>query len=173
MEKEESPIYQRLVHLIKHFESGVQTRFAERVGIPTGIVGGMLGKKKVKPGFELTGKILQAYPQLNERWLLLGEGEMLKNSPNAGNTPKKKLYNPAELFPDGTSIVEEPNGMVPGEVVERHGQVIQTFSTSPKNTSKHAQLPGLDLVQTVARYGAQIQELRQELTALKERVDKH
>jgi repressor LexA len=75
---DDSPISQRLIALIAHFEGGVQTRFAEKVGIATGIVGGMLGKKQSKPGLELTGKILQAYPSISERWLILGEGEMLK-----------------------------------------------------------------------------------------------
>lgn len=71
-------MHERLNFLIERLANGVQARFAERVGVPTGTIGDILGKKKSKPGFELTGKILQAYPEVNERWLITGEGEMLK-----------------------------------------------------------------------------------------------
>lgn len=79
VEKTQQPVHERLNFLIERLASGVQARFAERVGVPTGTIGDILGKKKSKPGFELTGKILQAYPEVNERWLLTGEGKMLKS----------------------------------------------------------------------------------------------
>lgn len=79
VEKTQQPVHERLNFLIEQLANGVQARFAERVGVPTGTIGDILGKKKSKPGFELTGKILQAYPEVSERWLLTGEGEMLKS----------------------------------------------------------------------------------------------
>ncbi|MBO2010897.1 S24 family peptidase [Hymenobacter negativus] len=79
VEKTQQPVHERLIFLIERLAGGVQARFAERVGVPTGTIGDILGKKKSKPGFELTGKILQAYPEVSERWLLTGEGEMLKS----------------------------------------------------------------------------------------------
>ncbi len=85
MLKKEEPIHQRLNLLIKGLESGVQRRFAQRIGVASGAIGDILGQRKSKPGFDLTGKILQAYPQLRARWLLLGEGEMLKSSPAPKN----------------------------------------------------------------------------------------
>ena len=72
-------MHERLIFLIERLAGGVQARFAERVGVPTGTIGDILGKKKSKPGFELTGKILLAYPEVNERWLITGEGQMLKS----------------------------------------------------------------------------------------------
>jgi hypothetical protein len=79
VEKTQQPVHERLNFLIERLAGGVQARFAERVGVPTGTIGDILGKKKSKPGFELTGKILQAYPEVSERWLITGEGEMLKH----------------------------------------------------------------------------------------------
>lgn len=79
VEKAQQPVHERLNFLIERLAGGVQARFAERVGVPTGTIGDILGKKKSKPGFELTGKILQAYPEVSERWLLTGDGEMLKS----------------------------------------------------------------------------------------------
>jgi repressor LexA len=79
VEKTQQPIHERLNFLIERLAGGIQARFAERVGVPTGTIGDILGKKKSKPGFELTGKILQAYPEVSERWLITGEGEMLKS----------------------------------------------------------------------------------------------
>lgn len=79
VEKTQQPVHERLNFLIERLANGIQARFAERVGVPTGTIGDILGKKKSKPGFELTGKILQAYPEVNERWLITGEGEMLKS----------------------------------------------------------------------------------------------
>jgi hypothetical protein len=78
VEKAQHPVHERLNFLIEQLADGIQARFAERVGVPTGTIGDILGKKKSKPGFELTGKILQAYPEVSERWLITGEGEMLK-----------------------------------------------------------------------------------------------
>jgi len=79
VERTQQPVHERLNFLIERLAGGVQARFAERVGVPTGTIGDILGKKKSKPGFELTGKILQAYPEVSERWLITGEGEMLKS----------------------------------------------------------------------------------------------
>jgi hypothetical protein len=79
VEKSQQPVHERLNFLIERLAGGVQARFAERVGVPTGTIGDILGKKKSKPGFELTGKILQAYPEVSERWLITGDGDMLKS----------------------------------------------------------------------------------------------
>ncbi|MBF9224267.1 S24 family peptidase [Hymenobacter ruricola] len=83
VEKTQQPVHERLIFLIERLAGGVQARFADRVGVPTGTIGDILGKKKSKPGFELTGKILLAYPEVSERWLLTGEGEMLKTKVSA------------------------------------------------------------------------------------------
>ncbi|RZK44853.1 MAG: hypothetical protein EOO61_02280 [Hymenobacter sp.] len=84
--------------LIQTLEDGVQRRFAQTIGVASGVVGDMLGQRKSKPGFDLTSKILQAYPQIRAEWLMLGEGEMLKSatpsntsalhSPQLGTEPR-------------------------------------------------------------------------------------
>jgi phage repressor protein C with HTH and peptisase S24 domain len=84
-EKPEEPIHQRINLLINTLEEGVQRRFAQTIGVASGVVGDMLGQRKSKPGFDLISKILQAYPQIRAEWLLLGQGEMLKSA----EVPKK------------------------------------------------------------------------------------
>lgn len=58
----------------------MQRRFAQTIGVASGVVGDMLGQRKSKPGFDLVSKILQAYPQIRAEWLMRGEGEMLKSA---------------------------------------------------------------------------------------------
>jgi hypothetical protein len=96
VEKTQKPVHERLSFLIEQLAGGVQARFAERVGVPTGTIGDIMGKKKAKPGFELTGKILQAYPEVNERWLLTGEGEMLKSDISSESSQKISPYPPGQ-----------------------------------------------------------------------------
>jgi len=84
-DKTEEPIHQRLNLLIQSLEDGVQRRFAQTIGVASGVVGDMLGQRKSKPGFDLISKILQAYPQIRAEWLMRGEGEMLK-APTPPNT---------------------------------------------------------------------------------------
>jgi phage repressor protein C with HTH and peptisase S24 domain len=83
--KEQEPIHQRISQLINELAGGVQRRFAEHVGIASGVIGDIVGQRKSKPGFDITVKILQAYPQLRAEWLMLGKGEMLESEESSKN----------------------------------------------------------------------------------------
>jgi transcriptional regulator with XRE-family HTH domain len=76
----EDAVYQRLNFIVNTFEGGNQAEFARRIGVRSGVVGDMFGKRRNKPSFDVLGKIALAYPQLRVEWLLTGEGEMLKES---------------------------------------------------------------------------------------------
>ena len=78
--EEESPVYQRLNFLVDNLENGNQADFARRIGVRSGVVGDMFGKRRNKPSFDVLAKIASAYPQLRVEWLLSGEGEMLKSA---------------------------------------------------------------------------------------------
>jgi repressor LexA len=106
VEKTQHPVHERLSFLIERLAGGIQARFAERVGVPTGTIGDILGKKKSKPGFELTGKILQAYPEVSERWLLTGEGEMLK-SEISDSTQEISSYPPGQTNVQAVGLLSE------------------------------------------------------------------
>ena len=75
-EKTQEPIHQRLVELINSTEAGVQRRFAQRIGVGSGVIGDMLGQRKTKPGLDILTKILAAYPTLRAEWLMRGTGTM-------------------------------------------------------------------------------------------------
>jgi phage repressor protein C with HTH and peptisase S24 domain len=71
----------------------------------------MLGKKKSKPGFDIVGKILHSYPEINERWLLLGEGEMLKSTPSVTEVKESLSY--MQPQPSGLEASTSPQRVQP------------------------------------------------------------
>jgi transcriptional regulator with XRE-family HTH domain len=76
----EDVVYQRLTLVVNSLENGNQAEFARRIGVRSGVVGDMFGKRRNKPSFDVLAKIVSAYPQLRVKWLLLGEGEMLESA---------------------------------------------------------------------------------------------
>jgi phage repressor protein C with HTH and peptisase S24 domain len=105
--EEESPVYQRLNFLVDNLENGNQADFARRIGVRSGVVGDMFGKRRNKPSFDVLAKIVAAYPQLRVEWLLSGEGEMLKSAtpPNTSS-----LHSSTDLYiqPDTKGNVQAP-----------------------------------------------------------------
>lgn len=71
-------IKDRLIAFLEYLDIG-QNKFAQNVGLSAGFVNN-LGKNIRSKSLN---KILSTYPQLNENWLLTGEGEMIK--PNTQN----------------------------------------------------------------------------------------
>lgn len=78
-----------------------KTLFFNKVGVsPSNFKG--VGKKS-SIGSDLVVKILTEYPELSPEWLMLGEGEMLRDpSKQAANDPKKEIipsHTPQEGIP--------------------------------------------------------------------------
>jgi phage repressor protein C with HTH and peptisase S24 domain len=109
--EEESSVYQRLNFIVDNLEGGNQAEFARRIGVRSGVVGDMFGKRRNKPSFEVLGKIVAAYPQLRVEWLLLGEGEMLKTAVQ----PNTSALHSAEkaIEPHVVAIAEGDNTAAP------------------------------------------------------------
>lgn len=63
----------RLLIFLEHLGVG-QNKFAQSVGLSAGFVNN-LGENISSKSLN---KILSVYPQLNEKWLLTGEGQMIK-----------------------------------------------------------------------------------------------
>lgn len=69
----------RLELLIDTYCKGSKAEFAKRVGVAPSLVTNVTGIRKGAPSFEFLAKIAAAFPQINCRWLLTGEGDMAQN----------------------------------------------------------------------------------------------
>lgn len=111
-------VAQRIATLIESL--GMKTAdFADKVGIQKSAVSHLIGGRN-KPSFEVIGSMLQAFPELNPDWLILGKGDMwrkvetvpsTKNSlqnQRAHSTSLKELVNAAPL-PNTTSHTQIQN----------------------------------------------------------------
>jgi len=72
-------INSRIVFLIDALEKGRRVDFAEKIGVPQGSLHGIVGKRQSEPYYRILNKILINYPNVNSRWLMLGEGEPFVN----------------------------------------------------------------------------------------------
>ena len=70
----ELTVKQRIIEFIKYKGIG-QTKFEKAVGLSNGY----LNQLRHAPSYEKIQMIIGAFPDLNEVWLLTGEGEMLKS----------------------------------------------------------------------------------------------
>lgn len=82
----ESPVKQRLISFIRYKKISL-SKFEELVGLSNGYVKNM--RKSL--GVEKLRNMLQVFPELNQEWLLYGEGEMLK--PAYGNIHQQGTIN--------------------------------------------------------------------------------
>ena len=114
-------IHDRIKELVTHFGDGANTAFANIVGVSEGNVRGYI--KGVVPKQDFLEKVVRCC-EVNPRWLLTGEGEMLKEE----NVPAKVSFDPSvgtpyydvdfiggfnEIFNNQTTI-PDCNVLVPG-----------------------------------------------------------
>lgn len=112
--KDQEPIHQRFEELIAQLAGGVQRRFAQHIGVASGVIGDIVGQRKSKPGFDITVKILHAYPELRAEWLMLGEGTMLKSA----ESPKNNSVSSAPAAPNVELFIQpDISGNVPAPVI--------------------------------------------------------
>ena len=69
-------ISDRIQILITSKAAGSQVKFAEAVGIGESQVSNITTKKHA-PGFQTLSRIVNAYPDINARWLLTGHGSLM------------------------------------------------------------------------------------------------
>ena len=70
----------------KHLTS---SELADSIGIQRSNLTHVLNGRN-KPSFPFISKLLETYPEINAKWLLLGQGEMLENS--AAVSPEANLF---------------------------------------------------------------------------------
>lgn len=85
-------VAKRIAELIEY--SGMKVAdFAERVGIQKSAVSHLISGRN-KPSFEVLSSMLILFPELNPDWLILGAGDMLRQT----NTPQTTVHtSPATL----------------------------------------------------------------------------
>lgn len=84
-----------------------KSEYAEKLNVGPAVISHIYSFRN-KPGVELIQSLLAAFPEINERWLLLGEGEMLKTDNQAITSMfKEKLNNLSNKMALNKSILSE------------------------------------------------------------------
>lgn len=78
---------ERLEKVIKEFGFSSQNKFAEAIGEPQGKVSRYV-RGEGNPGFEFLEKLALTFPNLNMRYLLVGQGGILKDNQNLSIAPE-------------------------------------------------------------------------------------
>ena len=123
-------VAQRIATLIESL--GMKTAdFADKVGIQKSAVSHLIGGRN-KPSFEVIGSMLQAFPELNPDWLILGKGDMWRKVETVPST-KNSLQNQRA---HSTSLKELVNA-APLPNTTSHTQIQNTESVESKPILKH------------------------------------
>jgi transcriptional regulator with XRE-family HTH domain len=115
-------------------------KFAEMIGVQPSSVSHILSGRN-NPGFDFIQKILLSYPFLNAEWLILGKGDMLKNTDMQGT-----------LFMVNRKEGAETGGHFPGTGQPDGGQQGETsldFTNVNKNEADYDYKSEKDLIPNV------------------------
>lgn len=66
------------MQIVTQFCNDKKSNFAQMIGVTPSVVGNITGERNGNPSFEVLQKILNAFPEINPEWLILGNGAMLK-----------------------------------------------------------------------------------------------
>lgn len=67
----------RYLELIEFFSAGVKRKFASRIKSHPSIIENICGSRESNPSFAVLEKTLNAFENINARWLITGKGNML------------------------------------------------------------------------------------------------
>lgn len=119
--------------------------FADKIGVQRSSVSHVLNGRN-NPGFSFIQKILETYPRINSRWLIMGEGDMY-----LGNTVKhKESTSPNDLFSNNKPIFENNTEKYSNNKVE-----IQTSKNEPVQVSAKDQDVKKEVVRVLIFYSDQ------------------
>lgn len=76
----ENAIGERMAELIEKLKLN-PSQFAKAIGKPRGSVQVLLNGRS-KPGFEILTAILEAFPDVNPNWLMMGNGDVFRGTAN-------------------------------------------------------------------------------------------
>ena len=71
-------IKERFDCLIKHYSNGNKSKFASKIGVAHTVIENIVGVRGGNPSFSLLRNLFDAFPDVNQEWLIAGKGNMLK-----------------------------------------------------------------------------------------------
>lgn len=125
-------IKRRVMALADALEIG-HKHFAEQLGMTYSNFTGRASETPLNSN--AVAKILANHPQVNERWLLTGEGEMFKNGTVTYPLPEKKLRKASD-FQGTYEIVAPASQNVPQWLIEEHRLHNETVLSQQRTIEK-------------------------------------
>lgn len=107
----------RIQHLVNIKAAGNKSRFARMVGWQPQYMARVTKEDGASIGLAIVTKILEAFPDVDGRWLVLGEGEPI----TADNELKRKLYQRIDEY---ARLADHINYMEPSEL-EAYNQALE------------------------------------------------
>lgn len=105
-------IHERLKTIMNHYDLNYNS-FSKKLGISNNVTIGRIIKEGRNPSFEVLQKVIQTFGSINPTWLIVGEGEMIKNDHlnNSINQNQKKMI-PFEIYQDQRKDLEKEQSRV-------------------------------------------------------------
>lgn len=87
--------------LIDHYADGNKSKFAAEIGVAHTVIENVVGARLGNPSFSLLRNLLHRFPDVNPKWLIVGEGKILKDKNSSLEVPMKELQgvNSVPLIP--------------------------------------------------------------------------
>ncbi len=127
---------QRLRELMDHYDLTAQD-LARRLDLQKSAVSHLLSGRN-KPRFDILARFARAFPDLNMRWLLTGEGRMLRSpTPTVQGIPLVDEARAREMMTSAREGAgEKPTAQISSVAIEKAGNVaaLKNPSASPADT---------------------------------------
>ena len=132
----EQTVKERLVSYLRHKKIGYN-RFEALAGVSFGYIANL----KNSPGSNVLVKILNAAPDLNEKWLLTGEGDMLNSNTVVQSETNASDCEDAEViesFPILPEVVAESQNTNIEAYIEENSSELERVNPSSLLSASHA-----------------------------------
>ncbi|WP_151088047.1 helix-turn-helix domain-containing protein [Hymenobacter baengnokdamensis] len=80
MNNKDLSVNQRIKFLIDEYSMLTQRAFAEKIGVSQSAISSLFSQRENRPGLDMLQKIAIAYPEVSLDWLLMGQGQMVRNA---------------------------------------------------------------------------------------------
>jgi phage repressor protein C with HTH and peptisase S24 domain len=111
--------------LIKYFAGGNKSEFASKIDVSPTVIENIVGARQGNPSFMVLQKIFFAFAEINPKWLIAGEGEMLKKDDKKSLQPDIKQKN----LEKNQNIIKSTEGipLIPIDAMAGFGTGMQTI----------------------------------------------